>query len=212
MANGAEQRGLFVVLDGVDGCGKSTQARRLAERFATLGGPSPLHLREPGSTRVGEALRALLLDPDSTIGPTSETLLFASARAQMLEELVQPALEEGRHVVCERFNPSTFAYQAWAGGLEPDRVLGLLHEWCNRPTPDLELILELDVDEALRRRGAESDRIEARGDEYLARVAEGYRRYAARAPRARQVQASADADTVADRIWRVVAEVLDARG
>jgi thymidylate kinase len=175
MANEAARLGLFVVLDGVDGCGKSTQALRLAERLTTLGGPSPLHLREPGSTRVGEALRALLLDPDSTIGPTSETLLFASARAQMLEELVQPALEEGRHVVCERFNPSTFAYQAWAGGLEPDRVLG-------------------------------------RGDEYLARVAEGYRRYAARAPRARQVQASADADTVAERIWRVVAEVLDARG
>src|SRR5262245_34284111 len=115
------RRGLFVVIDGVDGCGKSTQAERLVRALATLPGAdperAPLHLREPGSTKLGETLRGLLLGRGREMSPAVETLLFAAARRQMLDELVRPALAAGRLVVCERFHPSTFAYQAVAGGL-----------------------------------------------------------------------------------------------
>ncbi|MCL4158697.1 UNVERIFIED_CONTAM: hypothetical protein GTU68_000529, partial [Idotea baltica] len=105
------RRGLFLVVDGVDGCGKTTQAGLLAEH---LGVDPGLHLREPGSTELGEALRALLLDHQYLIEPAVETLMFAAARRQMLDELVEPALAAGKTVVCERFHPSTFSYQAIA--------------------------------------------------------------------------------------------------
>ncbi|MEO0650510.1 MAG: dTMP kinase [Planctomycetota bacterium] len=200
--NGA-QRGLFVVLDGIDGCGKSTQAARLAEAL----GPATLHLREPGSTFLGEALRGLLLDPASRIDSGAETLLFAAARRQMLDEVVAPALEAGRDVVCERFNPSTFAYQAVAGALDEEAVLDLLAGWCTSPAPDLELLLTLDVDVAFARRGSDRDRIEQRGRDYQARVAEGYARYAERLPRARAIPAGAGADEVAAAVRAAVEEV-----
>ena len=108
-------RGCFVVIDGVDGCGKTTQAGRLCRALAEAGRPEPLHLREPGSTRLGETLREILLGSEHAISPKVQSLLFAAARRQTLEELVEPALAAGRDVVCERFHPSTFAYQAVAG-------------------------------------------------------------------------------------------------
>src|SRR5262245_41964532 len=102
-------RGRFVVLDGIDGCGKTTQAARLAEalRRDSTGASSheTLHLREPGSTRLGEALRELLLERGLSPSPAVEALLFAAARRQMLDELVEPALSRGAHVVVERFHP-----------------------------------------------------------------------------------------------------------
>ena len=103
---------LFIVIDGVDGCGKTTQARLLVENLRERTGVLPLHLREPGSTPLGESLRDLLLSRESTMSPSVEALLLAASRRQMLEQQVLPALAEERHVVCERFHPSTFAYQA----------------------------------------------------------------------------------------------------
>ena len=159
--------GRFLILDGIDGCGKSTQAqclmRALGEQAAQEGRPGPVHLREPGSTALGERLRELLLDGEAEIGPASEVLLFASARRQLLSECVIPALSEGRDVVCERFHPATLAYQAHAGELDFEEVLGLLMEWAGDPEPDLCVILEVDPDRAAARRGGEEDRIEARG-------------------------------------------------
>ena len=93
-------RPLFVVLDGADGCGKSTQARMLSEHLQAARGVAPVHVREPGSTVLGERLRAILFDRSLELGPEVELLLFAAARAQLLRELVQPALASGRDVVC----------------------------------------------------------------------------------------------------------------
>ena len=202
--NAERRTGLFLVVDGVDGCGKTTQARRLAE---ALGVPEELRLREPGSTALGEALRALLLSREHRIGPAVETLLFVAARRQMLDELVAPALAEGRTVVCERFHPSTYAYQAVAGELDEDDVLALLHGWAGDPVPDRLFLLDVDVDEAARRRGAASDRIEAKGIEFQRRVAEGYRSYAERDPAARLVDGSGSEDEVHERIVREVERV-----
>jgi dTMP kinase len=197
-------RGRFIVIDGVDGCGKSTQARLLAE---ALGVPARLHLREPGSTGVGERLRELLLCRDFDLGPAVETLLFAAARRQMLEELVSPALERGEDVVCERFNPSTYAYQAVAGELDEQQVLSLLSTWANSPRPDLVVLLDLDVEQAAARRGAATDRIEDKGLEFQRRVAEGYRRYAEHFPEAVLVPAGGSCEEVHAAVMAEVSRV-----
>lgn len=192
------------MLDGVDGCGKSSQARLLCERLEEAG-RRPLHVREPGTTAEGERIRALLLDPACELSPAVETLLFAASRRQSLEREIEPALAQGRDVVCERFHASTFAYQAVAGGLPEEQVLALLHSWAGAPEPELELVLVLDPAEAARRRGADSDRIEARGLEFQRSVARGYERYIELAPRARAVSAEGDAPQVSARIWEEVA-------
>ncbi len=199
----------FLVLDGVDGCGKSTQAQLLVEALATDGGPRPLHVREPGSTVVGEAIRAILLAREAPLCPASEALLFTAARRQTLEELVAPALAQGRDVVCERFHPSTYAYQGVAGDLDAEEVLRLLTTWAGAPAPDLVVLLDLPVDEALaraRQRGA-ADRFEARGLDFQRRVADGYRRYAERVPNAVVVDATGSQDEVAARVRAEVTRV-----
>jgi dTMP kinase len=200
----SRRRGRFIVIDGVDGCGKSTQARLLAE---ALGVPTRLHLREPGSTGVGERLRELLLCRDYELGPAVETLLFAAARRQMLDELVAPALERGEDVVCERFNPSTYAYQAVAGNLEEREVLDLLSTWANSPRPDLVILLDLEVEEAAARRGAATDRIEDKGLEFQRRVAEGYRRYAEHFSEAVLVPAAGTSEEVHAAVMAEVSRV-----
>ena len=202
------ERGRFLVLDGIDGCGKTTQAELLCAALARDTAPRPLHLREPGSTAVGERIRAILLHPDLVLSPPVEALLFAAARRQMLIDLVAPSLAQGRDVVCERFHPSTFAYQAVAGGLDEDEVLDLLHTWAGKPKPDLVVLLDLDVEEAARRRGAPTDRIEAKGLDFLRVVAEGYRRSASLLGRIATVDASGTPEVVAAR---VLAEVQRAR-
>lgn len=203
---------LFVVLDGVDGSGKSTQARRLhaalAVEAAAAGRPAPALLREPGTTPVGERIRALLLDPALAIGAHAEVLLFAAARRESLQQVIAPALAEGRDVVCDRFHPSTFAYQGVAGEVGEDAVLALLDAWAGAPSPTLELVLDIEPALAAARRGRAADRIEAKGLAFQERVARGYRRYVERTPRAVLLDGAADEDTVARR---VCAEVARAR-
>lgn len=209
-ASGASRssRGRFLVVDGLDGCGKSSQARRLVEALAAARGRRPLHLREPGGTPLGEALRGLLLSRTHTIGPAVETLLFAAARRQMLDERVAPALAAGDDVVCERFHPATLAYQAYAGGLDPDQVLGLLGTWAGSPAPDLVLLLDLEPELAALRRGPASDRIEDKGLEFQRAVRRGFQEAARRLPRVRVVDASGDEPQVARAVWAEVARVL----
>jgi dTMP kinase len=203
------KRALFVVLDGVDGCGKSTQARRLVEALAREAAAPPLHVREPGSTRVGEALRAILLSREHAhLSPRVETLLFAAARAQMLAELVAPALAAGRHVVCDRFHPSTFAYQAFAGGLPEREVLDLLERWAGSPRPDLEIILDVAPEAAASRRGQAGDRIEDKGLEFQQRVARGYQRYKELVPATIVIDGARAEDVVARDVLAEVQRAL----
>ena len=201
------RRGRFVVLDGIDGCGKSTQARELV-RWLEARGEQVVHLREPGSTVVGEGLREILLSRASELSPAVETLLFAAARRQMLDELVEPALARGEHVVCERFHASTFAYQAVAGGQDEERVLELLKTWAGAPAPDAVVLLDVDPDAAGERRGAPGDRIEDKGVEFQRRVAAGFERYAERGPDVVVVDGSGPVADVAQRVVREVERVL----
>ncbi|QDU84905.1 Thymidylate kinase [Planctomycetes bacterium Pla163] len=204
-------RGLFVVLDGVDGCGKSTQAERLARVLEEEGPGGCVHVREPGTTALGEALRALLLDGREDLDAGTEALLFAAARRHLLVSEIEPALAAGKDVVCERFHASTYAYQGVAGGLGAATVLDLLGTFADRPAPDLELVLDLDPASAGERRGADSDRIEAKGLDFQRRVAAAYREYTAEPGRTRAH--SIDARGSEDEVHaRVLAAVHAVRG
>jgi dTMP kinase len=204
----ARLAGRFFVLDGMDGCGKTTQSQRLVQRLQDETGREVLHLREPGSTPVGESLRALLLNSEVHLLPEVEVLLFLAARRTLLHDLVEPALIAGKHVVCERFHASTFAYQGVAGGLGGERVLSLCNGQIEGPNPDLELILGLSLETALQRRGAASDRIESKGDTYHGQVALGYEEYVGREPRARRIDAGASIEQVAQAVWKEVQRAL----
>lgn len=202
-------RGRFVVLDGIDGCGKTTQAARLVRALQADSRLAPLHLREPGSTALGERVRAALLDPGLSMEAGVETLLFAAARRQMLIERVEPNLEAGRDVVCERFHASTFAYQAVAGELGEEPVMALLESWAGAPRPDLVIVLELSVELSAQRRDARvEDRIEGKGLEFQELVAAGYRAYVERDPRALSVCAEGSEDEVAARVFEAFTERL----
>ncbi|TAJ23351.1 MAG: dTMP kinase [Planctomycetota bacterium] len=205
-------RARFFVLDGVDGCGKSTLAARLCGELERAGRAQPLHLREPGSTKAGEAIRAVALGKQYELAPAVEALLMAAARRQMLDELVAPALAAGRDVVCERFHPSTWAYQGVAGAVGEKRVVELLKRWANEPAPDLVLILDAPVEVALARRGgAERDRIEAKGRAFHERVAAAYRRFAEEKPfggRVAAIDASLPTERVAAQVWEAVRGIL----
>lgn len=201
-------RGLFIVLDGVDGCGKSTQAERLVRVLAGEGSSvcGCLHVREPGTTALGEALRTLLLDGGEDLDAGTEALLFAAARRHLLAREIEPALAAGDDVVCERFHASTYAYQGVAGGLGGATVLALLGTFADRPAPDLELVLDLDPVAASERRGADTDRIEAKGLDFQVRVAAAYREYAAEPGRncARSIDARGTEDEVHARVLAAV--------
>ena len=199
---------MFVVLDGIDGCGKTTQAGRLARALSDETGKETLHLREPGSTHLGEALRSILLTPGRELSPAVEALLFTAARRQMLEETVAPALARGAHVVVERFHPSTIAYQGFAGGLGEEAVRELLEAFASSPRPDLVIVLDLAPEVAAGRRSPAADRIEAKGLDFQRRVAEGFRRHAARAERTVLVDAARSEEEVAARVLAEVRRAL----
>lgn len=168
---------LYLAIDGPDGCGKSTQARSLVEALRSAG-IEVSHLREPGSTALGERLRALLLDPGTgELHPLSEALLFSAARQEMLRCEVEPALAEEKVVVVERCCLSTLIYQGHARGSQQDgQVMHLLRQLCERVhancRPDLVFVLNLPFETSAGRlaRDQRKDRIEGQGEEFLRRV------------------------------------------
>jgi dTMP kinase len=185
---------MFISLEGIDGSGKTTQAKLLAE---ALGGETVL-VREPGGTAAGERIRELLKDPELELDPLAELLLFCAARTQLIGEVIEPARAAGRDVVCDRFSDSSAAYQGAARGLGVERV----EEICDLATggvwPDLTILLRIDPDRAAGRIGRrQADRFEGEGIELQRRVAAGYDEVAQRHPeRVRVVDAEGDRDVV----------------
>ena len=173
--------GRFLVLEGIDGCGKTTQLRHLANwlpRSGLMPEGARLHLtREPGGTALGMALRKLVLHPpgDASPEPLAELLLYAADRAQHVAQLIRPALEQGHWVLSDRFSGSTLAYQGYGRELDLDLIQQLEQIATAGLVPDLTFWLELSVEESLVRRDARSnDRIEAEGVDFLTRVATGF--------------------------------------
>jgi dTMP kinase len=176
---GSGTRGLFITFEGLDGCGKSTQMALLAEAL-TDAGYDVLTTREPGGTALGEALRSVLLDVGYTgMSARAEALLYAAARAQLVSEVVRPALDDGRVVLCDRYIDSSLAYQGHGRGLVIEDVI-TLNVWATDCLfPDLTFALLVDEDVRAERASSEpADRLESETAAFFHRVAEGYRRLA----------------------------------
>lgn len=214
--------GQFVTLEGVDGSGKSTVLSHLGQALAAQGYPVIL-TREPGGTDIGRAIRAVLLDVESTgMSPLCEAMLYAADRAQHISEVIQPALEAGNLVLCDRFTDSTIAYQSFGRGLERAWVEQLCEVAADGLVPDKTLLLDLPVEEGFRRlahRRATQDegRREARLDEetiaFHRRVYAGYRALAEASPdRFVIVDASRPVEEVVRACLEVLAPLLASVG
>ncbi len=178
---------MFVTFEGIDGAGKSTQARLLAER-PRVGAETdaPLLLREPGGTPAGERLREILKDPELSLHPRAELLLFLAARAELVEQVIRPALETGRDVVCDRFSDSTVAYQGAGRGLGVEFVQRACADAVAGCVPDRTVLLQLPVAEAGERGAGRgdfgADRFEREGAAFQATIAGCFDELAAAEP------------------------------
>lgn len=174
----------FFVLEGIDGSGKSTQAARLAEALGQRG-LSVVRARDPGGTPLSDRIRALLLDPGNTVAPSTELCLYAAARAQLVAEVIRPALEAGKAVVCDRFTWSTWAYQGAGRGLDAAHIARLEDVACAGVRPAHVFLLDLDPArraERLRLAGKTLDRLEREDEDFYARVREGFLELASSRP------------------------------
>lgn len=201
---------MFISFDGVDGVGKSTQAAQFVEWLQEQG-HQVLRCRDPGSTELGERLRTLVLkDTDISIAARSEMLLYMAARAQLVSEVIQPALASGQVVVSDRFLLANVVYQGHAAGLEPREIWDVGAVATGGLAPDLTMVLDMPLEKAVGRIGRQLDRIEARGVEFLERVRQGFLREAAQAPdRIVVVNADQEIPQVQDNIRQVASRYLD---
>lgn len=209
------ERGLFITIEGPDGSGKSTQIDRIREYFQEKDFPV-LFLREPGGTAIGEKLREIILDPQySAMKPLTEALLYAAARAQIVEERIVPSLEAGTTVVCDRYIDSSIAYQAFGRELGP--IVENINKYAvNKAVPDLTIFLMLPPAEGfsrIERDAREKDRIENASLDFHKRVFAGYETIAQEEPgRVFQVDASLPVDEIAEKIARKLDDLLKDRG
>jgi dTMP kinase len=209
------KRGIFITFEGGDGSGKSTQIRLLQERFREAA-QSTLLIREPGSTAIGEKIRDIIVDVENAeMTATTEMLLYAAARAPLVDEVIRPALSEGQIVICDRYLDSSLVYQGvgrqlgeTVAAVNAYATLGLL--------PDLTILLNVDPDRAILRAtasGTAADRIESAGDAYHRSVYEAYLNLAAREPdRIVSFDASGSIAEIAADIWQTVSLKLAGMG
>jgi dTMP kinase len=197
-------RGIFISLDGIDGTGKSTQCRLLAEFLRGIGW-TVTECTDPGGTDAGNVLRDILLSHRHQLALPCEALLFMASRAQLVAEVIRPALEAGHAVVCDRFTLANVVYQGHAGGLNPHQLWEVAKLATNGLEPDLTIVLDLPVHEALQRRRRPADRVESRDAEYQSRVREGFRTESQRNPaRIRVIDAAPRVEIVHEYIREIV--------
>ncbi len=221
-AGEAPARGWFITFEGIDGCGKTTQMRRLARRLREEGYQVEETI-EPGGTRIGKQIRRILLDTaNQEISPATELLLYFASRAQNVSQRIRPALAAGKIVLSDRYTDSTMVYQGFARGLGEEVVAALERIACRGLKPDLTIYLDIDLETGLARARARNDsrqgreaaetRMDEQSREFYQRVREGYRRLAGREPgRFRVIDGRRDADAVAADVWAAVEEWLGGR-
>ncbi len=201
--------GLFISFEGPEGSGKTTHIHWLSARLQAQGWPV-LTTREPGGTRIGDAVRAILLDPAHTeMSPRAETLLFNAARAQLVDQEIRPALEQGRIVLCDRYADSTLAYQGYGHGQPLEELQRLIHYATGGLAPHHTIYLDLPPEVGLGRRrnrqGLEWNRLDAQVLAFHRRVRQGYLALAAQEPeRWLVVDATRPLEAVQEEIWRHV--------
>ena len=204
-------RGLFISLDGLDGCGKSTQCRLLADWLRQQGWAVKTCV-DPGGTPLGQQLRKIVLEQRGSVAMAAEALVFMASRAQLVAEVIRPALDAGHAVVSDRFLLANVVYQGHAGGLDPEQLWEAGKLSTGGLTPDLTLLLDLPPELAEARRNRPADRIESRGPDYHRRVREGFLAEARRHPESiKIVDASAAPEVVQVHLQQEVARVLATR-
>lgn len=205
----ARPEGLFFVIDGPDGGGKSTQVRRLAERLRAEGHEVET-VRDPGGTPVGEKLRAVLLDPEvGELDPVTEVLLYQAARRRLVLERIRPALAAGRIVLCDRWHTATHAYQSGGSGVDPAIVRVTSRIATDGLEPRRALLLDVDEATAAARMDRPLDRIERRGPDFRRRVRTAFRELFSRDPdRTVRIDASRAEDLVAAEVYEAIRDLL----
>jgi dTMP kinase len=198
--------GRLIVFEGIDGCGKSTQVRRVA---ASRGAVATF---EPGDTSLGAALRTVVLDPAIAMTPLAEVLVMVADRAQHLAEVIEPAIAVGTDVVCDRFSGSTLAYQGFGRGVPIDQLRSVLDVATHGRVPDVTVVLDCPVEVGRERRAArraDADRFEVADAEFLDRVRRGFLELAASTPTWHVVDATVSLDELSARVDAVLRDVLD---
>lgn len=202
---------MFITLEGPEGSGKSTQIRRLAKRLDAMGYPV-ITTREPGGTPIGDQIRQVLVRMENKeLHPRTEILLFLAARAQLVEQLIKPALQDGKIILCDRYGDSTLAYQGYGHGLDLEKLRQMLDFATDHLKPDLTILLDLDVKTGLMRKKAEDEwnRLDAYEVLFHERVREGYLSLAHAEPeRWRIVDASQGIDAVQEDLFQIILDAL----
>ena len=202
---------MFITLEGPEGSGKSTQIKRLAKRLELMGFPV-ITTREPGGTPIGDQIRQVLVRMENKeLHPRTEILLFLAARAQLVEQLIKPALQDGKIILCDRYGDSTLAYQGYGHGLDLEKLRQMLDFATDHLKPDLTILLDLDVKLGMMRKKAEDEwnRLDAYEVLFHERVREGYLNLAREEPnRWRIVDASQGIDAVQEDLLRIILDAL----
>ncbi|NIA16870.1 MAG: dTMP kinase [Planctomycetes bacterium] len=194
----------FIVLDGPDGCGKSTQIKMLTD-WAAKQGTDVVSFRDPGTTVIGESIRRILLDPaNRRMDTRTELLLYMAARTQLWTENIRPALEERKCVILDRWISSTCAYQGYAGGFGMEKVLDIAGHCLERIWPDVTVILDVDLKTASVRISDTPDRMEQKSDAYHQKVREGFLELARLNNKIEVVEAAAGIETIHKNIVEII--------
>lgn len=202
------KKGLFITFEGADGCGKTTQLMKAAEYFEKAG-YEVLITREPGAKGLGEKIREILLNYDGEVSDKCESFLFLADRAQHVDIMIKPALEQGKIILCDRYTDSTVAYQGYGRKQDLDRINMLNKLATDSLKPDLTFVFDIDVETSQKRVGKDKDRLESAGIEFHNRVRDGYLKLAKQEPnRIKVIDASKSIEEIHEEVKKVIDSCL----
>jgi dTMP kinase len=198
------KRGLFITFEGADGCGKTTQLN-LLKKYLEDKNYEVVLTREPGGKGLGEKVRDILLNYDGEVSDRCESFLFLADRAQNIDMIVNPAVDAGKIVLCDRHTDSTVAYQGYGRGLDIEQIIMLNNLATNDKKPDLTFVFDVDVETSMKRVGNEKDRMESAGMEFFNRVRQGYLELAKQEPdRIKVIDSTKSIDEVFEQVITII--------
>lgn len=202
------EKGLFITFEGVDGCGKTTQINLLSE-YLQKQGYEVLLTREPGGKGLGEKLREILLNYDGEVSDRCESFLFLADRAQHIDTIVNPAVQQGKIVLCDRHTDSTVAYQGYGRGLDIETINNLNSIATNGMKPDLTFIFDIDTETSMKRIGKNQDRMESAGIEFQTKVRNGYLEIAKQEPeRVKVIDATKSIEEIHEEVLKYIKNIF----